>query len=171
MINIDKVKLYCSDDITKIENYEEASNDENLMWHCHHRLESDFTKEELLSRNMYYNIPAYQLIFLTPKQHLSIHFNSCAGADERKNKISSKLVGNINGSYGSGFTGRHHTIEARRKIGEASIGRQSRLLKKVWEKKDEILELLNSGVSIRKISEMFNCSNTVIRNIRKKYQK
>ena len=38
MINKKTARSYCKDDISKIENYEEAINDTEL-WVCHHRLE------------------------------------------------------------------------------------------------------------------------------------
>lgn len=33
------MERYCCEDISKIENYEEAVADTTQMWHCHHRLE------------------------------------------------------------------------------------------------------------------------------------
>lgn len=39
MINEKKTKIYCRDDISKIENYEAALADEARTWHVHHRKE------------------------------------------------------------------------------------------------------------------------------------
>lgn len=82
MININKVKCYCKDDISLIENYELAVNDPNEMWVCHHRDEVKIlpsnikvyrSKQDLLYNNRYYKCPANELIFLTKKEHYNIH--------------------------------------------------------------------------------------------------
>lgn len=39
MISVYFTKKYCKDDISKIENYEKAINDENETWICHHKME------------------------------------------------------------------------------------------------------------------------------------
>lgn len=39
MINEKHVRKFCRDDISKIENYEEAVNDKTHTWELHHRLE------------------------------------------------------------------------------------------------------------------------------------
>ena len=72
------VEKYCSDDISKIENYDKAINDTTQTWHCHHRLEihdngTTLSQEELKSNGMYYNRPASELIFLTRREHMRLH--------------------------------------------------------------------------------------------------
>lgn len=39
MISIQGAKQKCKDNISLIENYEQAVNDKSQMWVCHHRLE------------------------------------------------------------------------------------------------------------------------------------
>lgn len=39
MISLNTAKKYCKDDISKIENYEQAINDKENIWECHHRLQ------------------------------------------------------------------------------------------------------------------------------------
>ena len=77
MINFNKVKNFCKDDISKIENYEQAMNDKNETWHCHHKLEihEDYrnSMNELKLMNLYYNRPASELIFLTKSEHRRLH--------------------------------------------------------------------------------------------------
>ena len=62
MINELHAYAYCCEDISKIENYDSAINDENHIWDCHHRLElqGDFKNSaELLKKcKLYYNVPA-----------------------------------------------------------------------------------------------------------------
>lgn len=73
------IKKYCSEDISKIENYDKAIADKRITWHCHHRLEVTpheiRLKEQLESDGLYYNRPASELIFLTPREHNCIHWN------------------------------------------------------------------------------------------------
>ena len=79
MINAHKAKWYCSDDISLIENYQEAISDEKRMWDIHHRRESDengktlFTKKQLIDMNLYVKRPASDLIFVTRSMHWKLH--------------------------------------------------------------------------------------------------
>ena len=72
-----RIHKYCSDDISQIENYESAKNDNSQIWDLHHRLElgSDYenTKSDLEMMNLYWNRPANELIFLTRDQHIRLH--------------------------------------------------------------------------------------------------
>lgn len=80
MISENSAKAYCCEDISLIENYEQAVNDKTTTWHCHHRLGSSmtssgpfYTAEELILNNKYFNRPANELVFLTPHDHLRCH--------------------------------------------------------------------------------------------------
>ena len=77
MINEKQAQKYCNTSISEIENYEKAVNDTTHMWHCHHRLEcvdGVFTPlAELKKKDLYYNRPASELIFLTVSAHRSLH--------------------------------------------------------------------------------------------------
>lgn len=72
-------RKYCKDDISKIENYEEAINDKENIWECHHRLEFTLdgelahTKKELERLRMYKKRPYFELIFLKEKDHNNLH--------------------------------------------------------------------------------------------------
>ena len=57
------VHKYCSEDISKIENYEEAMADTKRVWGLHHWLEAVSTMKELQAEDLYYNRPAKELIF------------------------------------------------------------------------------------------------------------
>ena len=77
------VNKFCINDLQNIENFYKALNDRTQTWHCHHRFEThnsdgkmrtvELTKEELKALDMYYNRPAEELIFLTPKEHRILH--------------------------------------------------------------------------------------------------
>ena len=112
------LKRYCAEDISLIENYEEAKNDMTQMWECHHKLEIelDKTPKELQELGLYFNRPAKELILLTCKSHMQLHSyrisNGLIGnknrlnkpfSDEGKKKISIALTGkpaNIRGRIG-----------------------------------------------------------------------
>lgn len=97
MINMDKAKKYCRDDISKIENYEEAKADTTQTWACHHRLgltldgEFAHSKDELKRLGMYLDRPYFELQFLPPSEHKSLHRAGKPGfphSDETKKKLS-----------------------------------------------------------------------------------
>ena len=79
MINEKRVKCYCSEDISLIENYHEAIADEERVWEIHHRRECDsegrtlFTHKQLIDLGLYYNRPAVELIFVTRSMHWKLH--------------------------------------------------------------------------------------------------
>ena len=84
MISERSAKLYCSDDISLIENYHQAIADKEKMWDIHHRRECDdegrtlFTKKQLIEINLYYKRPASELIFVTKSMHKKIHREMCS---------------------------------------------------------------------------------------------
>ena len=87
-------KYFCSEDISLIENYEEAVNDPNT-WHCHHRLELDDeghrlnTRNELKEKGLYFNRPASELIFLKASDHMKLHMSE--EQKERLKDVQNKL--------------------------------------------------------------------------------
>lgn len=72
MICESTVKKYCCEDISLIENYEEAVNS-NEKWECHHKNGEIYTHQELIDKDLYWNRPANELIFLSKHQHASFH--------------------------------------------------------------------------------------------------
>lgn len=108
MIRTEYTKRYCSN-YTEIENYAEVIADTTQTWACHHRLEThtsdgekrpvQLTPAELKALDMYYGRPPEELIFLTVKDHLSLHKKgntNCKGhkhSEETKKKISEAQKG------------------------------------------------------------------------------
>lgn len=139
MINDKKVKRYCSDDMSLIENYELAVSDTTQTWHCHHRKETDegVSADKLKEMGLYYNRPSTELIFLTESQHRSLH--GVNAYVETRNKISRANTGSkrtteqckhisearIGKNIGCTpwMKGKHHSEESKRKISESQIGR------------------------------------------------
>lgn len=78
MISKVNASKYCCEDISLIENYEEAVSSKEL-YHCHHRLEIQGDKcyfaKELKQLNLYYGRPANELIFLSASAHKDLHFD------------------------------------------------------------------------------------------------
>lgn len=65
----------CKEDISKIENYQEAVNDKSQSWDCHHRTEIwwNCSYQDLIDNECYYHRPAKELIFLTHSEHSKLH--------------------------------------------------------------------------------------------------
>ena len=103
MINEYNAKRFCSEDISLIENYQQAISDEEKMWDTHHRRECDengrtlFTKKQLIEMGLYFKRPASELIFVTKSMHLKLH------REMRSNggKITGNKYGAINGKKNS----------------------------------------------------------------------
>lgn len=129
MINLNKVKRFCNEDISNIENYEKALNDETQTWHCHHRLEIDLSlsAEDLINKNLYYKRPACELIFLTPYEHKSLHgFNI---REETRNRRSKSLIGKNVGKVHSKEQNKHHSdmMKGRKQTEESNEKRAEKL--------------------------------------------
>ena len=111
MICYQTVLTFCNGDISKIENYDKAVNDDQ-MWHCHHRLEThkykdrarkewvkrdeDVPKRMLVAFGVYRNRPPEELIFLTSADHKRLHKNPMKGkhwSEEERKKISERHKG------------------------------------------------------------------------------
>ena len=120
MINKRRAHEYCRDDISKIENYDKAIADDTQTWHLHHRLEftldGEFalTTEQLKMHDMYYNRPYYELIFLTPDEHMRLHMKGKCLPDDIKQRISNKLKGLKHGPMSEEH--RRHLSESKKGI-------------------------------------------------------
>ena len=99
MINKINAKRFCSDDISLIDNYQEAIADQTRTWDIHHRRECDekgrtlFTKKQLKEMGLYFNRPASELIFVTRSMHWKLH--------REKMRNSGKIGGKIGGKKNS----------------------------------------------------------------------
>ena len=109
MISEKNAKLYCKEDISLIENYEEAVNDTINKWVIHHRRETIYSMEGLKEIGEYYHRPAIELIFMLKEEHARFHNIGKHLSEETKRKISKATAGNNNP-----FFGKHHTEEYRK---------------------------------------------------------
>ena len=91
--------MYCSEEISLIENYHQAIADKEKMWDIHHRRECDdegrtlFTHKQLKKMDLYFNRPASELMFVTRSMHWKIHRE----IHEKGGKIGGKIGGAITG--------------------------------------------------------------------------
>ena len=124
MIN-KRVRRFCCEDISKIENYDLVKKDNFKGWNTHHRLEThtsdgerrlvDISRKELIALDMYYDRPADELIFLTRKEHMRLHSEYRKGkhrSDETRRKIS------------EANKGKRPSEEAKQKMAEAKRGKK-----------------------------------------------
>lgn len=153
MISERYINKFCNGDITKIENYEQALNDETQVWDCHHRLETHFSDgaerpsnaqlsiKELKALDMYFNRPPEELIFLTRSNHRRLHmlgkkFHAGTGqlcSEETKRKISKankgkKMSEEARKKISETLKGRKLSEETRKKMSEARKGKHWKLV-------------------------------------------
>lgn len=125
MINDGKVKRYCSEDISLIDNYWDAMNDETQVWECHHKNEIfrgiPVSRALLIDLGLYYGCPASELIFLTPSEHTRLHSNN--RSKETKRKMSESMKG------------KPKSEEIKRKLSEALKGKKREPFSEEWKRK------------------------------------
>ena len=96
MINEKMAKRYCLEDISLIENYNEAISDQTKMWEIHHRRECDsegrtlFTCKQLIEMGLYYNRPASELVFVTRSMHWKLHREKMVNVGKKYGAINGK---------------------------------------------------------------------------------
>lgn len=124
MINEEHARRYCYQDISLIENYENAIADKSHTWDCHHRVEDIMNcgAEELIAQGCYENRPAHDLIFLPHGEHSRLHkvgkknFLGHKHTAQTRAKISASSKGNKN------FLGHKHSDKTREKISASLKG-------------------------------------------------
>ena len=93
MINERNAKKYCKDDISLIENYEQAVNDQINKWVIHHRRETIYSMEGLKEIGEYYNRPAIELIFMLKEEHTKLHHIGKHNSEKTKKRMSESHIG------------------------------------------------------------------------------
>ena len=141
------VEQYCKE-YWKIENYQEAVNDRTQTWHCHHRHEIDWalTKEDLILIGRYYDVHYSELVFLTQKDHVSLH---------NKGRIAPNK-------------GKPHAAETKLKMSKAKKGNNNSLKYHITKEKLYNLYIVQE-LSQSKIAKMYGCSQFCILQKLKKF--
>lgn len=99
-----QARRYCSEDISLIENYEQAKADHFQGWCVHHRLEylpcqkRWVSYKELFEKGLYFNRPAWELLFMKRGEHVRFHNQDPHSKEKRAESIrnSEKVKENIN---------------------------------------------------------------------------
>lgn len=111
-MNYYHIRQFCSEPLDKIENWDKAIAEQELIWDCHHRKELTedgkpfMTKQELIENGLYWKRPASELIMLTHAEHASLH----SKALEKAKKMH------------EAWKGKHHNEKAKQKISESKKG-------------------------------------------------
>lgn len=134
------VKRFCCEDISLIDNYDEAINSEQ-MYDCHHKLEIELnkTKKELIDMGLYWKRPANELIFMTRSEHRLLHYKYKQVSEETrlKHSIATKK--------------RYEDPEERRKTGEKSRGEKNGMYGYKWTKEQrDIIAMKLKGQRLKK---------------------
>lgn len=116
MINTKQAQKYCCEDISLIENYDEAISDQTQTWDIHHRGEilpcGKFSKDELIEFGLYWKRPASELVFMTQYDHISMHMKGHIS----KNKGKPSWNHGMHGMY-------HHSEESKMKMSQMRKGK------------------------------------------------
>ena len=129
------LKYYCKD-YENIENYDKALKDNFKGWEVHHRKEAEFSRKELITLGMYYNVSSEELIFLTRAEHNRLHKKGKQGywkgktgpnkgkqfSAEARIHMSEAMKGKYTGENHPMY-GKKHSDETRRKMSESQKGK------------------------------------------------
>ena len=136
MIDEKQVRRYCREDLSLIENYDEAVRSEE-PYHCHHRYELNdglvLSVNDLKDMGLYYKRPASELIFLKRIDHRRLH-----------------TIGSAHPLYG-----KHCSEETKERIRKSSSGDNSKFAKQVIQIDKETGEVICN----------FLCAATAARNL------
>lgn len=128
MIDLYKVKQMCREgELEKIENYEQAINDKEHTWVCHHRLEltmgGEFAnyRKDLIRMGMYWHRPYFELIFMTKSDHMKMHSHVQPVSKESKKKMREKALNRVSARKGVKLS-----EETKEKLRQANLGKKHR---------------------------------------------
>ena len=135
MIDEQRARKYCKEELSKIKNYDKAIADTTKTQHCHHMTETWWgcTAQDLIDNECYYNRKACELIFLTPEEHKRLHMKGKILSAETRKKMSESHKGKIlseeckrklseANKCNTYHKGKKHSEESRRKMSESHKG-------------------------------------------------
>ena len=127
MISETHAKKFCEEDISLIENYEQAVNDKNNKCDCHPRLGEQYSRKYLIENGLYKKRPASELIFILEEEHRRFHNNGRKASEDTKKKMAKSKIGN---KY---RLGKSHSEKTKKKMSESQIGNHSKPTKSVLQ--------------------------------------
>jgi len=151
---------FCCEDISKIENYRKAVRDKTQTWDCHHRREISESKsaQQLKNEDLYYNVPASDLIFLKHSEHARLHSVNMSKETHKKlsKAIKAAMTDKVRKKISDANKGRLFSQEHRKHLSESLKGKKKS--KMSIETKRKISEgnkgKLVSNETRRKISKL-----------------
>ena len=147
MVNNNKdLKRLCKE-YWLIENYDEAVNDKDNIWVCHHRREVQdgfriWKKDELIKIGQYYDREPNELIFMKRSKHITLHNNAIDPKTKKPCCYRDKdITGKNNPMYGKkgANLGKKFSIETCNKI---SIAKSSHWINNYGYTRSELVKLL-----------------------------
>ena len=158
MISERMAKLYCKDNISLIENYEQAVNDPINKWVVHHRRETIYSMEGLKEIGEYYHRPAIELIFMLKEEHTRFHHIGKNHSEKAKKKMSESHIGKHHSEKAKKKIseyriGKHLSDETKKKISNAQIGNHNKPTKQIlqYTKDGEFIKEWTSGIEASKV--------------------
>lgn len=126
MINEAQAKSYCSEDISKIENYDKAVADPTQTWICHHRTAIwwNCSRKDLIENECYHGRKACELLFVTKEEHNILHHTGKTVSKDTKKKMSESHKWQT--AERNPFYGKTHSEDTKKKISEAAKAREAR---------------------------------------------
>lgn len=178
MINQYYAEKFCKE-YWKIENYQEAVNDQTQTWDCHHRHEIDWalSKKDLISIGRYYDVHHSELIFLKHSDHTRLHMKGKPKSIEQKHKMSEAKKGiprpDISILMGQIHLKKQVSEETKQKMRDAKKGKKHSIetkqkMSKNWIQKydfnyDDLYKLyVVQNLSTYKIANIYGCSQPCI---------
>ena len=158
MINERMAKRYCKDNISLIENYEQAVNDPINKWVVHHRRETIYSMEGLKEIGEYYHRPAIELIFMLKGEHARFHHIGKNHSEKAKKKMSESHIGKRHSDkskkkMSESHIGKRHSDKSKKKMSESQMGNHNAPTKPIiqYTKDGEFIKEWTSGIEAYKV--------------------
>ena len=168
MISERYARKYCKEDISLIENYDKAINDNTQKWHCHHRGEilpcGVYSPEDLNKFGLYWKRPSRELIFMTLTEHNKLHRKH--PLKTTREKISKAQIGKhhsekTKNKISESRIGKHHSEKTKNKISESKMGNHNKPTKPILQYTKEG-EFIKEWISCMEASRVLGIAQSSI---------
>ena len=115
-------KRYCSEPLELVENYQQAEAENFKGWCMHHKLEiqpdgTRVSRQELKDKDLYYDRPANELVFMKVCEHNRLHF--IGNTFNKGNRLSAEHRQKLS----EALKGKHLSAAHRKKLSESLSGK------------------------------------------------